>query len=254
MEAVERLSEFEEAELANEEVGIIGQKGRLHLFLGRHEWPKFLSEVAKARGGTVSRTEAAMLLRCSRQRIHQLVQEGHLECWEFQGGWLRSVMMYSEISVLDLLSYGELNKLPVEEFHAMKLVDWNEEIQKWFNDRKPLERSPVKIQTIEFKFLPTVWYDTRDGILAMPPYATRTSYGVDPVSHREPLDASYHANLRTINDAARALERLRGIPEIDQTSFKYSIFDGEIKPKDLSYLIAPRATTRSVVITSDRGN
>lgn len=231
MEIGDQLSELEEVELANWNAGVSGVRGRHHTYLCRREWPEFLSDVASVPGGTVSRTEAAMLLRCSRQRIHQLVQEGQVECWEFRGGWIPPAMMYSELSVLDLLSYGELSRLPVTLLQARKLLNWNADVERWFAEREDSRRSSSTCHVIDFRFRSEVWYDTRDVILAMPPYPSPKPFEADPVSRREPLGAEYHAQVRTEQDAVRALERMRRIPEIDQGTLAYSVINSETRLK-----------------------
>ncbi len=129
------MTEIEEIEQGDQETGIRGQAGRLHDYF-RHgspnDFPAFLKALLRVKGGTISRSEAALLLDCSRQRIHQIVREGKVRCWHFHGGFIRDSVIYSELSVLDLLNYAESIGHPVEQFHAMKYVEWRDEVQEYF--------------------------------------------------------------------------------------------------------------------------
>ena len=129
------MTEVEEIEKGDCEAGIRGQAWNLHDYFrsgSPDDFRKFLEALLKVEGGTISRTEAAQLLGCSRQRIHQIVRSGEVECWQFHGGYLLPTMMYSELSVLDLLAYARRIGRPVTKDQVMKHATWCDSLKAYY--------------------------------------------------------------------------------------------------------------------------
>ena len=132
------MTEAEEIEQGDRETGIRDQVGKLQDYFrngSRNDFSAFNRALLQVEGGTISRQEAALLLGYSRQRIHQIAREGKVRCWHFHGGFIRDTVIYSELSVLDLLTYAESLNRPVEHLHAMKYVKPLPEIEAYYKRR-----------------------------------------------------------------------------------------------------------------------
>jgi hypothetical protein len=94
------------------------------------------------RGGTVSREMATALLGFSRQRMYQLIGNGTIRRWDFLEGWPHPRVVYSEVSVLDLLEYAWSNGRGIEEIDAMKTLDFNDDVRRFYEEKD----KPTRIQ------------------------------------------------------------------------------------------------------------
>ncbi|HLK56056.1 MAG TPA: hypothetical protein VKU00_05815 [Chthonomonadaceae bacterium] len=142
-----------EIEQGDREPGIRGQVGKMFDYYRNgsiNDFPSFLKALLKVKGGTISRSEAALLLGCSRQRIHQIVREGKVRCWHFHGGFIGDSVIYSELSVLDLFKYAESIGRPVDPLHVAKYVGLRDEdeVAKYFNHQHATAESIVGIYNI----------------------------------------------------------------------------------------------------------
>jgi hypothetical protein len=137
------MDEIFEIELGNRRSGTRGKVGKLFdYFRNGHpnDFQAFLSDLAAVEGGTISSSEAASLLGCSRQRIHQLIRSGRVHAWVFHGGYLRDVTLWLELSVLDLLNYADSIGRPIEYLHASTHVKVLPAIEKYYKQRSDQAR------------------------------------------------------------------------------------------------------------------
>ena len=79
----------------------LAKKKKLRLLSFLDDWREF-SRISKLQGGLVPQSVVATILGVSRQRVHQLIEEGTFSHWDFYGKkWL---------SQEDVVSFAKLNR------------------------------------------------------------------------------------------------------------------------------------------------